>query len=234
MRLLRSLRCVVQPHASVSVDGCSPDHSPLLVSFSRPLRTALLRACSQPHVFLLLSAADLLAPLVLLASRISLLLSSPFASHRSFSSRPLRTSLHAALGLSPHASPVGGCSPDHFPLARLPRLAAYIRRRCSRVLFASFIRALGSLALASLSSALLCSRLCSSRASLSSLLLSCLAFSLFSPRASPSASSLLVPRLQPLLSSCLAFPFFQARHPLITSAAGTVVEHIKYFYKTSL
>ena len=94
------------------------------------------------------------------------------------------------------------CSPDHFPLARLPRLAAYIRRRCSRVLFASFIRALGSFALASLrsrfalaslslrsrfalaslSSAMLCSRFCSSRASLSSLLLSCLAFPLSQAR----------------------------------------------------
>ena len=75
---------------------------------------------------------------------------------------------------------VDGCSPEHFPFAHLPRLAAYLRRR-ARV-FCSFIRALGSLALASLCSALLCSRLCFSRASLSSLLLSCLAFPPFQAR----------------------------------------------------
>ena len=47
---------------------------------------------------------------------------------------------------------VGGCSPDHFSLAHLPRLAAYLRRLCSRV--RSFVRALGSRSL-SLRSALL-------------------------------------------------------------------------------
>ena len=88
---------------------------------------------------------------------------------------------------------VRGCSPEHFSLAHLPRLAAYLSRRLSRVHFVrSFLTRL-SLASLSFRSALLCSahafallvprsRLCSSRAS-------------------PSASSLLVPRLSSLPGS---------------------------------
>ena len=151
----------------ISVSGCSPDHSPPLVSFSRPLRTALLRACSQPHVFLLLAAAHLLAPLVLLASRISLLLSFPFASLRSLSSRPLRTSL-----LARSASRLS--SWGLFTRAFLTRSFATPRSLFKEALLAcsirSFVRALHSLSL-SLRSALL-------RSTSLALLLSCLAFSL--------------------------------------------------------
>ena len=171
------------------VGGCSTDHSPPLVSFSRPLRTALLRACSQPHVLLLLAAAHLFVSLVLLASRISPLLVSFRISLLSL----LAAAAHITSRRSwPLVSPVEGCSPEHFSLAHLPRLAAYLRRRCSRVRFVrSFAHWALSLALASLSlrSALLCSA---------------------------HAFALLVPRLQPLLSSCLASPLFPGSTPLIS------------------
>ena len=101
-----------------------------------------------------------------------------------------RCAHHFSLCSASRLSPLVACSPEHFPLAHLPRLAAYLRRR-ARV-FSSFVHSRTRLScsrFASLSSALLCSRLCSSRASLSSLLHSCLAFSLFSPRASSFLSS---------------------------------------------
>ena len=147
------------------------------------------------------------------------LLSLPFASPRSLSSRPLRTSLLAALGLSPLASrlsplasrlsplasrlsPLVACSPEHFSLAHFPRLAAYLRRRCSRVrfvrsfaLFCTRLLSCSRLALASLSSALLRSR---SSAHRLPLLSSCLAFCLFSPRASPLSSRLDTPHQKQL------------------------------------
>ena len=145
-----------------------------LVFLFWPLRTALLRACS-PQVFLLLSAAYLLAPLIPLAPRISLFFSFPFAA----------AAAHITSPLAPRVSRLSpACSPEHFPLARLPRLAAYLRRPALRVLFVrSFAHFFTRLSL-SLRYAQLCfarsARFCSS---------SCLAFCLFSPRASPLFSS---------------------------------------------
>ena len=118
------------------------------------------------------------------------LLSSPFSSFRSLSSRPLRTSLLVCVSrFSPLASRLSSLvrpSISHSLICHFPRLAAYLRRRCSRVLF---VRSFAHLFTRSRSHsrsrfAQLCfarsSRFCSS---------SCLAFSLLSPRASPLFSS---------------------------------------------
>ena len=153
---------------------------------SRPLRTALLRACSGRTAF-----SSSLQPTF---SRLSFFspraFRSPFVSFRIASLSLLEAAAHitshSARPLAFRLSPLVACSPDHFQLARFPRLAAYIRRRVSRVLFilsfAPFTRSRSRSRLALLRSASL------------ALLLSCLAFSL----------SLFVPR--PLLSSRLDTP----------------------------
>ena len=100
---------------------------------------------------------------------------------------------------------VGGCSPEHFPLAHSPRLAASIRRRLSRVrLVRSFAHLSTLLSLLSLSFGLSLryAQLCSATLALARLLISHLCCS---SRASPSASSLLVPRISSLLGSTPRF-----------------------------
>ena len=83
-------------------------------------------------------------------------------------------------------SPLLACSSGHFPVARFPRLAAYIRRRCSRVLFVrSFAHSALSFSLRS-------------RSRFAQL---CFACASALPHDSPSAFSLLVPRLSSLPGS---------------------------------
>ena len=151
-------------YSHLYVRGCSPEHFPPLLTLSRPLRTTLLRACFAARLTPRRGRSPFSRPFArfsplfpLRSSRLSPRLALCFSG---------RCAQHCSLQLASSPSHVG-CSPDHFPLARLP-----LRRRCSRVLFASFIRALGSLLL-SLRSALLCSA---------------------------HAFALLVPRLLPLLS----------------------------------
>ena len=184
-------------------------------AFSRPLRTTLLRACSWPHVFLLLAAADLLAPLI--SSRLAPL-AFPFASARFASLSFLAAAAHitsrgARLLSSPlsslqlevvhpsisyslicHASqPIGGVS-------RLP--ASFVRSfaHLFTLLSLSLSRSLSRFA--ALRSALLRTR-SSASAHLASLLFS----------ASPAASSHLVPGLSSLPSTHL-FIRYIAHHVL--------------------
>ena len=108
---------------------------------------------------------------------------------------------HGIIYCTRTSSSAKGCSLKHFPLAHLPRLAAYIRRRFSRFLFfRSFARFFTRISLSlrfaqinSASLALLASALPLPRPRLCS------------PRASPSASSLLVPRLSSLPGSTPLF-----------------------------
>ena len=165
--------------------GCSPEHFPSFDSLSAAAhRTApcLLRrtSSSSSRPFTFAAARSSFASLLYArrVSRLALFFSGRCAQH---CSRQLAV------------SSLVGCSLEHFPLTHLPLLAAYIRRRFSRVRsFARFCTRLSHL----LSLSLHYSQLCS--ASLALLL--CIV-------------SALVPRLQPLLFSCLSFPLFQARHP---------------------
>ena len=196
------LDCCQAAFTGNNVGGCSPDHFPL--SFSprgRSARLSSLPARGRSSSF---------SSLPTTFSRLS------FFSPRAFrlSSRLFRIASLSFLAAAAHItsrgarslfSPLVACSSEHFSLAYLPRLAAYLRRLCSRV--RSFVRVFVRLFAHSALSLLL---------SLSS----AHGFALLVPRsrhcssrASPSASSLLVPRLQLLLSSCLAFSLFQARHP---------------------
>ena len=156
-----------------SVSGCSPDHFPPHVSpLGRCARHFSVPAA--PHVFLLLAAVHLLSPLSLVSRVLSLVsrLISRLASLH-FSGRCAQ---HCSRPLAFSSLPLlsSACSPEHFPIARSSRLAAYLRRRATRVLsvrsFAhsalSFALSLSlSLRSASLCSALLRSRLCSLLAS---------------------------------------------------------------------
>ena len=126
--------------------------------------------------------------------------SSRFISYR-FALFPRGRCAHHFSRARPLASPVGDCSPEHSSLANLPRVAAYLGRRCSRVRFVrSFVR----------SFAIFCTQLLfSSRfAQLSSALLAPLLFSCLDLVSAP-----LVPRLQPLSLRASSSPLFQARYP---------------------
>ena len=101
-----------------------------------------------------------------------------------------------------------GCSPEHFPLARLPRLAACIRRCFSCV--SPYVRPLVRLFVQTPTSALSSSLVLSLSISLS---LSLRCAQLCSATLARLCSSLVL-HLQPQLSSRLAFPLLQARHPL--------------------
>ena len=153
---------------------------------SRPLRTALLRACSR-HAFLLLSADDL-APRVLLASRISL--SCRLLSHRLTLSPRGRCAHHFSRCSASRLSPLASrrLFARAFPTRSFSTPRCLYKEACLACSLCTFVRALHSLSL-SLRSALL-------RSASLVLLLSCLAFSL--------SLSLFVPR--PLLSSRLDTP----------------------------
>ena len=106
--------------------------SRLSLSFGRCAQHISVPAA--PHVSFLVTAVHLLRGRSIV-SRLSPLRSSRLSPRLAlcFSGRCAQ---HCSRPLASSPSHVG-CSPDHFPLARLPRLAAYIRRRCSRVRFAS-------------------------------------------------------------------------------------------------
>ena len=176
--------------------GCSPELFPpvltLSLSLSRPLRTALLRACCAARLTRRRGRSPSLrsfarfsrfVPPSLLSPRHALCFSGRCAQH---CSRPLASS-------PSHI----GCSPEHFPLARSRCLA----RACLACSLRSFARFGFRLSLASQCSALLCY----ARASalfvprLLPLLSSCPTFSLFSPRASPLFSPRLDTSLHPVI-----------------------------------
>ena len=161
-----------------SMSGSSPEHFPPLVFFSLGRCATHLPApcCRRPSRSRLFSPHAILFSSHLFSPRLALFPRSRCAHH--FSRRLLVS-----------------CSPEHFPLARLLLLAAYIRC-CSHVSsLRSFARVCSRLSLA------LAFALTSLASPRSPLLRSCLC----SPRVSPSGSSLLVPRLSSLPCSTSLF-----------------------------